>query len=97
MYGSLIKTIANRLGLPIAKPQTPVTDAIFDIVLKEASAPVSLPLAAVFQQVINQTWEKLSSAPPSSKRLDYMYRVQEQSAAFLYSTLSPTFWWCLPR
>lgn len=28
-YGSLIKTITTRLGLPITDPHAPVTDAIF--------------------------------------------------------------------
>lgn len=88
-YGSLIKTIAARLGLSIAEPHTPVADAIFDIVLKEASAPVFLPLASVFLQTIQQTWEKPSSAPASSKRVNHMYQVQEQSATFLYSHPKP--------
>lgn len=43
----------------------------------------------MFLQTIHQTWEKPSSAPASSKRLDHMYRVQEQSAAFLFSHPKP--------
>lgn len=88
-YEALVKKIATRLGLSLSEPKAPVEDAIFYILLRDTSSAVSLPLAAVLLQTIHLTWQHPSSAPMSSKRLDHVYRVQESSAAFLYTHPKP--------
>lgn len=81
----IIKKITARLGLPLTEPKAPVEDVIFNIIQRDTSCLVSLPMTVVLLQAVQQTWEHSSSAPTSSKRLGHMYRVQESSAAFLYT------------
>lgn len=84
-YGELIRKVAAALGLPLTKPKLQVEDAIFDILHRDVSTPVSLLLSSILLQSIQNAWSISASAPTSTKRLDHMYRVQESSAAFLYT------------
>lgn len=84
-YGALIKKIASWFCLPLSESK----NTIFYIVLQDTLSPVSLPMVTFFLQTIHQTWQHLSSAPTSLKRLDHMYRVQKSSAAFLYTHPKP--------
>lgn len=69
--------------------QPQVSDVIFDLVHREASAPVTLPLSMVLLQAIQTTWIHPASAPISIEKLDHMYRIQESTAMFLYTHPKP--------
>lgn len=84
-YGELIRKVATALGLPLSEPKPTVVDAVFDVLHRDISTPISLPLVSAVLQAIQAAWSNPSSAPTSTKKLDHMYRVQEASAAFLYT------------
>lgn len=44
-YSALILKIASCLGLSLSEPKTQLEDAIYDVVQREVSAPVSLSIA----------------------------------------------------
>lgn len=88
-YGDLIRKVASALGLPILDPQERVDDVIIEVLNRDVSAPVSLPLSSVLLQSIQTAWSNSGSAPTSTKCLDHMYRVHESSAAFLYTYPKP--------
>lgn len=77
--------MATALGLPLSEPKPTVVDAVFDVLHRDVSTPISLPLVSTVFQAIQAAWSNPASAPTSTKRLDHMYRVQESSAAFLYT------------
>lgn len=77
------------LGLLISEPHDKVDDVIFEVLNRDVSAPISLPLSSVLLQSIRATWTNPASAPTSTKCLDHMYRVQESSASFLYTHPKP--------
>lgn len=52
MYGDLIRKVATSLGLFYCEPKTQVADVVFDVVQRDVSATVSLPLSWVLVQLI---------------------------------------------
>lgn len=49
-YGDLIRKVASALSLSISKPLYRVNDIIFEVLNRDVSAPVSLPLSLVLLQ-----------------------------------------------
>lgn len=89
-YGDLIRKIASYLGLSCSEPKSQVEDVIFDVVQRDVSPPVVLPMTSVLLQAIHISWEHPTLAPTSTKRLDHMYKIQESTAKFLYIHPKPS-------
>lgn len=51
-YGDLIRKVALALGFPIVEPHDRVDDDIFEVLNRDVSAPISLPLSSVLLQSI---------------------------------------------
>lgn len=81
--------MASRLGIPTAQATPVVEDVVFDIIRSQLSPTVSLPITKVMLETAQESWAKPSSVPISSKRLDHLYRTQEESALFLFQPPVP--------
>lgn len=77
------------LRLEISQPQPKVMDTVYDIVQRETSTAIALPIPGVLLQHAKDPWAKPASMPVSSRRLDHMYRVQQEGAEFLFSHPKP--------
>lgn len=62
---------------------------MFEVVHRDISPSVSLPLSSILLQSIQTIWVHPASAPTSTKRLDQMYHIQQSSVQFLYSHPKP--------
>lgn len=80
--------MAYTLSLPIVQPQPVIEDNIYDIVQSDISTPVALPMPPVLIQMAKAAMEQISS-PISSRRLDLMYRLQEQGIEFVLNHPKP--------
>lgn len=58
-YGQLIRKVALALGLPIAEQRAQVEDVVFDVLHRDSSAPLSLPLSSVMLQAIQSRGKTL--------------------------------------
>lgn len=54
------------------------------MIQSQLSSAVAIPVTKVMLEAAKSSWEKPSSVPISSKRLDHMYHTQKVSAGFLF-------------
>lgn len=83
-YGELIKRMAAALGIDVQASTPKAADKIFEILRKDTSPSLALPMSTTMMEAVKVPWERPSSGPISNKRLDHMYRVQEKDAGFLF-------------
>lgn len=88
-YIDLIKKMAARLGLSTTVTAPPVEDNLFDVLRAHTSKPIAIPVSQVVLNVIQACWDKPASVPVSNKKLDHMYRTQEENVTFLFKHPQP--------
>lgn len=88
-YTDLIRKVAVALGFSALEQQPHLSDVVFEVLHRDISTLVSLPLSTVLLQSLKATWVHPASAPTSTKKLDNMYNIQETSASFLYTHPKP--------
>lgn len=88
-YGDLIWFMAAVLRIQISQLPLTVTDKVYDIVQKDVSTAIALPIPGVLLQHTKEPWLKLTSTPVSSRRLDHMYWVQQEGVEFLLAHPKP--------
>lgn len=81
--------MAHSLGLSIVQEATPVVDPLYDIIQGDVSALVALPMTSVLVQTAKAPWDKPSSGPISSCRLDHIYCNQKAGVEFLANHPKP--------
>lgn len=88
-YGDMIQKIASYLGLSFSEPRAYLEDVVFDVIQKDVSPAIDLPMTSVLPQAVRSSWERPASAPTSTRRLDHMCKIQEATAKFLYAHPKP--------
>ena len=81
--------MAIALGIDVHQPIEQVEDRIFDVLYTEKTAPVAMPFPATLLKTVKQNWKTPSSTPPTSRRLEAMYRVQDSGVPFLFTHPKP--------
>lgn len=87
MYSDLISQIVARLTT--FQPTPVIDDIVFDVVQSHTSTATAIPMSRVMLQSAKACWDKPVLVPISNKKLDHMYRAQEESAEFLFRHLQP--------
>ena len=83
--------MAQSLGIDTHQPVEQVEDLIFDVLYTEKTAPVAIPFPPTLLKTVKQSWKTPASMAPTSKRLEAMYRVQENDVSFLFANPKPNF------
>lgn len=78
-----------RLGISTSQPQPTEDDNVFDVLQRNLSTAIAIPMTKVMLRTAKEAWDNPASAPVSSKRLDHMYKIQEESAEFLFNHPKP--------
>lgn len=81
--------MATTLYLNISHPTPEVTDTVYDIVQKDTSAAIALPIPGVLLKHLKELWSKPASVLVSACHLDHMYWVQQEGVEFLFADLKP--------
>lgn len=84
MYGDLISKMAARLDVSTSQPTHFINYVVFSVIQAQLYSMVPLSLTRVMAQAACFSWDKHRSAPVISKSLDYINRIQEDSAEFLF-------------
>lgn len=64
---------------------------MFEIFQANLSTPIALPMTALMLQALKVPWEKPSSVPVLTKRMDHIYWVQEKGTELLFTHSKPHF------
>lgn len=88
-YGDLVRQMVTRLGISTPQATQAVSDVAFDIIQSQLSPMVSICFTKVMLTAAKAPWSKPPSFPILEKRLDHMYRTQEDSAPFLFNHPAP--------
>lgn len=82
LYRDLIKRMVVVLRLQFSVSAPHMTNNVYNIVQRETSPAIALPIPGVLQHA-REPWSQPDSAPVFSCHLHHMYRVQQTDAEFL--------------
>lgn len=83
-YGDLVHRMVLHIGISMSQPLKIVDDVVFDVIQAQLFSAVATPITKIMREAAQSSWSKPSSIPISSKRLDHMHHMEEESAAFLF-------------
>ncbi|XP_044280494.1 GDP-mannose 4,6 dehydratase isoform X2 [Varanus komodoensis] len=82
-FGDLMVLLARSLEIEVEHRVNTNEDHFYDIVRKEQSSAISIPLIMTLCQAVTDTWEFLSQPHPTSRCYESMCKVREQDIPFL--------------
>ncbi|KAH0616697.1 hypothetical protein JD844_028018 [Phrynosoma platyrhinos] len=85
-FSHIILRQAKAISIEVKSLPTPVINPIFEIVDCPAATPTMVPLLPTLHEVMKHSWPKPYSLPPSSKKLENLYKMQPKR--ILYGTMT---------
>ncbi|XP_053114884.1 proteoglycan 4-like [Hemicordylus capensis] len=83
-YHSLIREMAEALGLDLQLPETESADPVYNMMFQSKSShPVSLPMIPAIAKAAKSAWDSIQSANPTSKRIENLYRILDEENTYL--------------
>ncbi|XP_060113747.1 prolactin-releasing peptide receptor-like [Heteronotia binoei] len=88
-YLDLVANMASALNVKLTSDAPKVTDVVHDLVHSDLPAGSFLPMLPVHLDAIKEAWDKPASIPPTSKRIESLYKIQATESKFLFSHPAP--------
>ncbi|KAF7243723.1 Aldehyde oxidase 1 [Varanus komodoensis] len=82
-FAELMLHLVQSLEMDAIQSPGPSTDKFYDVVHREQSTSIVLPLITTLRQAMTQPWDLPAHPQPTSQRYESMYQVREEDIPFL--------------